>query len=651
MLRRFAGSSSTLSIAVGCCWIACLEGTEEIEMICTRSRVAAARSVRATALLCGVALLLASSSVTAGPAVIASRSERTVLSLDGAWTVTADVNRGVEVAVRVPGNFPITGGVVTWRRSFFLDLARRPRVAFIEFGGATHQASVRLNGVALGRLHAHSRARFHVTSTLVLVGENVLEVALDDRLTSTTVPGGPVEPLVPLIGPDAYALVTPWTPLNGIIRDIALVHSDAPVVEDVFAAPVLSADLSQAQVHVRIHVAGMPPSDEQVAVALHDHGTLVGEQAATRFGAGEFEAAIAVPAPHLWSPRDPHLYDLSVVVLDGEPVDAVVEQVGLRRFETVGNRFYLNGEPIFLRGITRHDLYGDAGFVADPALYTEDVQRILSLGANYVRCVHYPPDEGFVRLADRAGLLLSIEIPAWALLSEPAVAAEAVEMVAAMIERDFNRASVVFWIAGTGEEIADVTDYFPSVRAVAKSIDPHRPIGFAFDDAAKTPEDVLANLEVARSTGMDFLAQVGYWDESSIDAVVAALPEDFPVLIAEWTGSEGSDRGPIGLPGMTGFPEVPDPEGTGVFSESFQVSSMLGAALPWFPHLLNGPPPIAGLVYFNWQDLDWIGAAHLFPGHGPALRSGLVYEDRKPKLAFSAFQLVMDAFSGIDAAP
>ncbi len=63
---------------------------------------------------------------------------------------------------------------------------------------------------------------------------------------------------------------------------------------------------------------------------------------------------------------------------------------------------------------------------------------------------------------------------------------------------------------------------------------------------ARTPEDVLANLEVARSTGMDFLAQVGYWDESSIDAVVAALPEDFPVLIAEWTGSEGSDWGPIG---------------------------------------------------------------------------------------------------------
>lgn len=224
-------------------------------------------------------------------------------------------------------------------------------------------------------------------------------------------------------------------------------------------------------------------------------------------------------------------------------------------------------------------------------------------------------------------------------------------MVAAMIERDFNRASVVFWIAGTGEEIADVTDYFPSVRAVAKSIDPHRPIGFAFDDAAKTPEDVLANLEIARSTGMDFLAQVGYWDESSIDAVVAALPEDFPVLIAEWTGSEGSERGPIGLPGMTGFPEVPDPEGTGVFCESFQVSSMLGAALPWFPHLLNGPPPIAGLVYFNWQDLDSIGAAHLFLGHGPALRSGRVYEDRKPKLAFSAFQLVMDVFSGIDAEP
>jgi hypothetical protein len=69
---------------------------------------------------------------------------------------------------------------------------------------------------------------------------------------------------------------------------------------------------------------------------------------------------------------------------------------------------------------------------------------------------------------------------------------------------------------------------------------------------------------------MDFLAQVGYWDEATVDAVVAALPRDFPVLIAEWTGSEGSDRGPIGAPGTTGFPDVPDPEGTGVFSEAFR---------------------------------------------------------------------------------
>jgi hypothetical protein len=81
------------------------------------------------------------------------------------------------------------------------------------------------------------------------------------------------------------------------------------------------------------------------------------------------------------------------------------------------------------------------------------------------------------------------------------------------------------------------------------------------------------------------------------------------------------------------------------------VSSLLGAALPWFPHLLTGPPAVGGLVYFNWQDINWAGAAYLFPGHGPTLQTGLVYADREPKLAFSAFQVVMNVLSGIDGAP
>lgn len=601
-----------------------------------------------------LALVLVSAALpdsTHAAARVASESQRTVLSFNGPWTVSAPAHSTEEFPIEVPGNFPITGGVVTWKRTFTLDLPEIPQVAFLTFDAVTTRGEVRLNGIEVGTLEAFTRARLDVLAALVLVGQNTLEVDLDDRSSSDSVPGGAVEPLVSELGTLAYTLIAPWQPMQGIIREVSLTYSAHPLISDVFATPLLDDDLVRADLQVRVRILQELSPSSQIRVALYDTGEPISVGMAQPSGLSEFEVVLPVDAPRLWSPQAPNLYDLFVTITDGETVDAVVDRVGFRKLELIGNRLYLNGDPLFLRGVTRHDLYGASGFVVDEQILLEDVQRLKSIGVNYVRAIHYPPDERVVHLADEIGLLVSEEIPAWALLGRPDVAARAATMLGPMVERDFNHPSVIFWLAGTWSDIPGVAAYLELAASVVKAIDSHRPVSFVFDDSPETQENFLANLALARSAGMDFLAQNGYWDAATIASIAAVLPEDFPVVIAEWTGSEGSNRGPVGEPGFTSFPGVEDPLGIGVMTEAFQASQLLESLFPWLPLLLIDEPAVTGMVYYNWQDVDWTGATYLFPGHLPALRNGLVYEDRHPKLAFTVFELVMNILKQVDMPP
>lgn len=598
-------------------------------------------------MLIGILGLLASPWNVAAVTVIPSHSQRTQLTLTGTWSVGPVPDGGqLPVNIEVPGNVPVTGGTLRWTRTFVLNLDASPGVAWLEFGGVANRGVVRLNGAQVGTLEAFTRTRLDVRATLVTHGENRLEVDLDDRLGSATVPGAEIEPLVAQLGALAYTLVAPWEPQNGIVRDVLLGFAPRAVIRDVFAEPRLGATDTFI---VRVRVTGAVSDRTRIAVGLLDGEQRVTDGLATRTGPDMFEITLSVPQATRWSPSHPHLYNLIATLAEDAVIDAVFDRVGLRTIKVKGNRFELNGTPLFLRGVTRHDLYGARGFVVDPDRLLEDFQRMKSLGINFVRTIHYPPDERFVRMADAAGILVSEEIPAWARIGNPSVVATARDMMTSLVERDFNRASVIAWLTGTGADHDALRTYFPAVAAAVRALDTSRPVSYTFDDSADTPAAIAANGFLASATGMDFLSQAGYWDAPTVQAIAPTLPTTLPVLIAEWSGSEGSNRGPVGNPGFTGLGvERVDPEGRGVMTEQYQAQSLARTFQPWLPFLLSGAPAVAGFTYYNWQDVPWSGAALLFQGHHPALRNGLYYEDRAPKLSVQVFEAVMKALQQID---
>lgn len=177
-------------------------------------------------------------------------------------------------------------------------------------------------------------------------------------------------------------------------------------------------------------------------------------------GAGEvvFDAK-----PELWTPEKPKLYDVKVTC----GTDTVSDRVGFREIRVNGRDILLNGEPVFLRGISCHEDSVENGKGLTREERIENIRIAKELGCNFMRLAHYPHNEEMAKLADELGLLLWEEIPVyWAIRFEREKTYEdAQNQLRELINRDWNRASVIIWSVGNENADTDERLKFMSVLA------------------------------------------------------------------------------------------------------------------------------------------------------------------------------------------
>ena len=151
---------------------------------------------------------------------------------------------------------------------------------------------------------------------------------------------------------------------------------------------------------------------------------------------------------HPWSPDDPTLYTLSVKMIeDGRILDTYEASVGFRFLSTDRHRFLLNGKPLFLRGVCKHEMIGRSGHCPSDADMERDMRMIKDMGCNFVRLVHYPHNKKILEIADRIGLFVSEEPGLWwSDTSNPEIANGSIEVLKRTIKRDKNHVSVAFWL-------------------------------------------------------------------------------------------------------------------------------------------------------------------------------------------------------------
>ncbi len=312
---------------------------------------------------------------------------------------------------------------------------------FLWFGAANYDATVHLNGRLLGRhLGGFTPFNFEVTDRL-RPGENLLVVRVDNRKAADDVPTG----------------LTDWHNYGGLTRDVLLVDVPRTFVRD------YELRLGgEERVRGWVELAG-PDRARGATLRVPELGVEL-EVATDAEGRGEFEVEAR---PERWSPESPRLYQVEIEA--GE--DRVRDRIGFRTVATRGEEILLNGEPVFLRGISIHEeAPREQGRIHSREQAAEVLGWAKELGCNFVRLAHYPHARHMPRVADELGLLVWEEIPVyWTIdFENERTLALAKEQMGGVIARDRNRSSVVLW--GIANETPDTEARFAFLSGLASHV-------------------------------------------------------------------------------------------------------------------------------------------------------------------------------------
>ncbi len=345
------------------------------------------------------------------------------------------------LTLRVPGDWNTQDprlvfyqGIVWYKRRFAYTPTRGER-AFLYFGAANYTASVYVNGRLVGEHEGgFTPFNFDVTDALES-GDNLLVVKVDNRRTPEDIP----------------APTTDWHNYGGLTRDVLLVR----VPETHISGWELRLDGEPGDRLVGFVSLRGPSLPARVRVEVPELG--VRHEVLTD---ADGRAALSIDAaPDRWSPRSPRLYRVRV----SSGAHRIEDRIGFRTLATQGRDILLNGEPLYLRGISIHDETLDGGGRAHS---TEHAEATLSLarelGCNFVRLSHYPHPDAVGRVADRLGLLVWAELPIyWDIaFDNDATLDLARRMFSELIDRDRNRASVAFWSLGNETPASEARDRF-----------------------------------------------------------------------------------------------------------------------------------------------------------------------------------------------
>jgi beta-galactosidase len=348
----------------------------------------------------------------------------------------------------------------TYRKAFDADPAWAGQEVVLAFDGAMANAVVYLNGEPIAA-HQDGYTPFEARLTGRLKPEgNLLAVKLDGAENPSIPPfGGQIDYLTYAgLYREAWLRVTP--PIS-----IGAVKIETP---DVLAAA--------KTVRVRVEIdnpQNLPLGGTLVARLLDAAGTRIAETSASVSGDAVALAFEDLRDIALWGLAAPSLYTLELSLGD----DTSRTRFGFReaRFATEG--FLLNGEPLKLRGLNRHQSFPYVGYALGRAAQERDAEILKhQLHVNIVRTSHYPQSPWFLERCDELGLLVFEEIPGWQHIGDDAWQAEAIENVRRMIRRDWNHPSIVLWGVRINES-QDSHDFYLETNRLARALDPTRQTG------------------------------------------------------------------------------------------------------------------------------------------------------------------------------
>ncbi len=505
-------------------------------------------------------------------------------------------------------------GLAWYRRAFTLPVESKTAHLRLRFEGVFYLARVWLNGQYLGAHEGgYTPFEFDVSGSAKPGEKNIIAVEVDNARAADRLPAD-------LSASWSYD----WWNFGGIIRDVSLKTTSAAYIvrQQIVSLPHLTGldEADSAAITATLvlsNTSGQILSGTLQANLLNDadgqpvlNGPISVPVNALANGTADIQITATLVAPKLWHFDHPYLYRWSVSLLapDDQVLDTNQVTIGIRSVELKNGQFILNGEPVRLVGVARHADYPGQGSAETVTAMTADYNDLKTLNEVFTRPVHYPQAEFILDYADRHGILLIPEVPAWQLneqqLSSQRMRGLEKQQLSEMITTDFNHPSV--WAWSVGNEFASNTStghaFVQEMIACVKSLDPTRPVGFASDKLGSQPQADATALS-------DFVMMnqyFGTWhgNKQDLSPALDRIHQTWPdktVIISEfgfaphWNAIWGPPTSSLN-PDQRYF----TPDNTPADSAAADVvrQQLIGDQLPIF----RSKPFVAGAIFWDYQD-------------------------------------------------
>ncbi len=423
--------------------------------------------------------------------------------------------------------------VGSYRKTFDLPSDWLDRRVIIHLGAVKSAFFIWVNGQKVGYSQGSKLpAEFDITD-FVRAGENTL--ALEVYRWSD----------------GSYLECQDFWRISGIERDVYLYATPKLHLFDFFAKSLLTNDykdglLNLAEITFQ-NYTGALVKDHELEIALFDPegNPVFSEKKEIRFEGEKWTTSFSKTIPEVlsWTAETPRLYSLFFTLKkpNGEVLEVISEKIGFRTVEMKNGQLLVNGRPIYIKGVNRHEHEPATGHVVTMEMMEKDILRMKELNINAVRTSHYPNDPRWYELCDKYGLYVVDEANieshgmyyhlATTLGNNRDFREAHLQRIKRMVERDKNHPSIILW--SMGNEAGNGVNFYAAYEWMRERDDTR----FVQYERAVVGWGKNARFE----WNSDVLCPMYHWTDA-LEEMSEAQP-DRPVILCEYAHAMGNSIG------------------------------------------------------------------------------------------------------------
>ncbi len=413
------------------------------------------------------------------------------LDLSGPWQIAFDPeNVGVQRSwpgagwpaanaqpIQVPEiwniAYPDAEGVGFYRTAFTVPEPWSGQAILLHFEGVIYRCDVWVNGKYVGGHEGgYTPFELDVTSSVRYGLENSLVVRVAALSKSRDIDGMHLQH-APLSKQSWYYVY------GGIWGRVTLESCPWVACQSVSIDPSLRREA--AQLELGINNRGVECRPVEILMRVVDPGGKLACEQSSRVsippGVATFAYPLHIPRPLAWSCEQPQLYRLETQVVDADgQMDRSLTPFGMRDFTVQDGAFFLNGQPIQIRGVLLQPNF-PINLINHPSreMMVREITLVKEAGFNLIRTHIQPSPPGYLDLADQSGILIYAESSLAWIRDNPRLLDHGRREIREMIGRDRNHPSIVFWGVYNENPSASAING-ASLARFARTLDPTRVI-------------------------------------------------------------------------------------------------------------------------------------------------------------------------------